>query len=103
MTTANERKADRLAWRLRLSEDFDSILERGIHTVESTEDGGDLGNQAWYEHLHRTITAAGREVDWLQIELAVLLDRMVREAELLEPPNATHAAELRTNHPTKEN
>lgn len=85
MTTADDRKAERLAWRERLQEDFASILERGIHTIESSEDGGDLGNGAWYEHLRVTIEAAGRKpIDWLTVELAVLLDRMVREAELLE-------------------
>lgn len=82
--TAAERTRARKEWRDRLTEDFTSLMERDIHTIESSEDGGDLGNPAWYDHIHRTVVAAGRpDVDWLQIELAVLLDRMVREAELL--------------------
>ncbi|WP_396041736.1 hypothetical protein [Aeromicrobium sp. UC242_57] len=86
--SAEIRKAERLAWRERLKEDFASILERGIHTVESSEDGGPLGNAAWCDHIHDTIRAAtGKPIPWLAIELAILLDRMVREAELLESPN----------------
>lgn len=62
---------------------FDSWYEKGIRSQETGEDGGDIGNRAYYEYLEAVISAAtgGRKMDWTQVRLAVVLDRMIRMDE----------------------
>jgi hypothetical protein len=54
----------------------------GIRSQQTTEDGGDIGNQAYMDWMERVILATGRaKVDWAQVSLAVILDREVRADE----------------------
>lgn len=54
----------------------------GIRSRETGEDGGDIGNRAYLDWMAGVIKAAGRgKVDWLQVGLAVILDRSVRADE----------------------
>jgi hypothetical protein len=58
------------------------ITEMGIATIEATDEGGPLGNAAYYEWLEATIKAGTRrDVPWIAVELAIILDRSIRAEE----------------------
>ncbi len=60
----------------------------GIHSQETTDNGGDIGNQAYRDWLERVILASGRKkVDWTMVTLAVILDREVRADEARRAAN----------------
>ncbi len=65
--------------------DHAKIREMGIRTIESTEDGGELGNAEWCDWIWDTVAAAnGHPVnsgEHMAIQMAVLLDRTARAAE----------------------
>ena len=51
-------------------------------TPDSDEMRPRYGNQAYYEWLERTIEAGTRKpIPWLAVELAIILDRTIREHE----------------------
>jgi len=61
---------------------YDDWYDLGIRSIDSSEDGGPLGNQAYYDWMKRVIDAAtGRDIDWTHIDLAIVLDRMLRQDE----------------------
>lgn len=55
-----------------------------VETISPTEDDPEprKGNQAYYDWLEATITAATRKpVPWMAVELAITLDRVIRDHE----------------------
>jgi hypothetical protein len=85
----NERKASEPGF-------YDHWYDLGIRSQEATEDGGDIGNQAYMDWMERVILATGRaKVDWTQVSLAVILDREVRADEARR--NAERTAENGVN------
>lgn len=60
-------------------------FDAGVSTQDSPGDGLDeyvKGNPAYYDWLTRVIEAATRApVPWLAVELAILLDRLIRAHE----------------------
>ena len=59
--------------------------ERGIKTIDADENDTTphIGNQAYYDYLTEVLTAADPEtpIRWGRIQLAIVLDRMIRKDE----------------------
>ena len=72
--------------------------ERDIRSCDPAQDDPMpvIGNAAYYAWMEEVISAAvghGRRVDWLQIGLAVTLDRAVRRDEAAVPVPTPHVCD----------